>query len=280
MIRNSVSAPSLWAATQLLVTADTSDSVDALLHPRRQLQFLDEMTAFAGPNIFSDSLVYSTPHGNTGWTGFRMGELGHVAFHHWDTARPNLLQLDVLGTGPIDERQALATVIDFWVPLGLRATVIRRREPSQPLEKIELRDDLARRTRNQVGLGPGDHLQLLVDQTGTLKKPFSDPSRLDDAMRQLVASIRMRSLTAVQSHHGRQGSCLSYNAIVGITTSHIALRIRADDKRASLSLDVFSCRNFNTESVFNWLQEIMPDRDSRRAVLYTRYPKGEFVDVT
>jgi S-adenosylmethionine/arginine decarboxylase-like enzyme len=269
----------LWPASQLLITADTSDAADALLHPRRQLQFLDEFTTFAGPNIFADSLVYSTPHGNTGWTAFRMGELGHVSFHHWDTARPGLLQLDVQGAGQIDGRQAMAVVSEFWAPLGLRAVVIRRGDPSHALERVELRDDLVPRPGIQPGLGPGDHLHLLIDQKGSLRSPFLNPSRLDEALAELVSIIRMRNLTSVRSHHDHQGTNFSYSSIVGITTSHICLRICQMGRHASLSLDLFSCRNFDAQSVFGWLQQLMPSPESRRAVLYTRYPKGEFVTI-
>jgi hypothetical protein len=161
----------LWPADQLLITADTSEAVDAILHPRQQLKFLREMTAFAGPAIFADSLVYSMSEGNTGWTAFRMGTLGHVTFHHWDAANPDLLQLDVYGAGSLDDNHALETIRNFWVPLGMRAILIRRSDPATKMEIHHLRNDVTSRSGNQEGLGPADHLHLLVDQEEVRAEP-------------------------------------------------------------------------------------------------------------
>src|ERR1043165_170127 len=97
MIKIASPAPRLWPATQLLLTADTSDDAQVLLDPPSQLGFLSDLSALAGPDIFADSLVYSTPDGNTGWTALRMGPCGHATYHHWGVARPNLLQLDLYG---------------------------------------------------------------------------------------------------------------------------------------------------------------------------------------
>src|SRR4051812_46906546 len=87
---NPSSVSGLWPASQLLLTADTADAAQALLDPRSQLRFLTQMATLAGPEVFADSLVYSTPAGNTGWTALRMGTHGHVTYHHWDAATPNL----------------------------------------------------------------------------------------------------------------------------------------------------------------------------------------------
>ena len=85
----------LWPSEQLLLTADTAKAESAVLNPSCQLKFLRELSGFLGSNIFADSLVYSTPENDTGWTTFRMGVNGHVSYHHWDQALTNLLQLDM-----------------------------------------------------------------------------------------------------------------------------------------------------------------------------------------
>lgn len=269
----------LWSADQLLVTADTPEAIDAILHPKRQLGFLSEVTTFAGPSIFADSLVYSTSQGNTGWTAFRMGTLGHVTFHHWDTAKPNLLQLDVYGIGSIDQQHALDTIRDFWVPLGMRAVLVRRNDPRVKLETIELRNDVAPRAGTQEGLGPGDHLHLLVDQSGIANDIAYREIALDNAITELVMNLKMRCITPVTSRYDRQQECFQYDAIVGITTSHVSLRLREGNGRMSISLDVFSCRTFRPEVVHRWLDAVSPTPDTRRSILYNRHPRGEFVDM-
>jgi hypothetical protein len=269
----------LWPAVHLFVTADTSRAVDALLHPRRQLGFLDRMTAFAGPGIFAGALVYSTPRGNTGWTALRMGRLGNVTFHHWDMAKPSLLQLDVFGVGVIDERGALDAVREFWNPVGMRAVLVRRPKPAAKLGMTFLQDDLSKRKGTQKGLGPGTHLHLFVDQSGRARNSLLNATRLDTAVANLVALLNMRGTTPVMSRHWQGEAGFSYDAITGITSSHIALRLRHAHGRASIALDVFSCRNFKPDVVLHWLDEIAPKPETRRAIVYNRHPKGTFTEL-
>ena len=234
------------------------------------------MTSFAGPNIFAGALVYSTPEGNTGWTALRMGEVGHATYHHWDAAKPNLLQLDVYAADMIDQDRALAAVNRFWSPSGVRAFLVHRPDPTAKFGCVTLRDDLAHRTGSKEGLGPGEHLHLLVDQTGTAQERFSSSGALDAALADLVAVLNMVGMTPVMSHTHRIVGGFSYDSIVGITTSHVAMRVRLVDGRMSLSLDAFSCKNIDPSSVFRWLDQMMPSPDARRAILYNRHPKGEF----
>lgn len=262
----------LWPASQLFVTADTSGSVDAILHPRCQLKFLDDMTAFAGPDIFADSLVYSTSRGNTGWTAFRMGSQGHATYHHWDGANPNLLQLDVFGLGVIDDSQAIFKIREFWIPLGLRAILIQRDVPSSPIAAQELRDDTLVRTGVQTGLGPGRHHHLLVDFTGRLERKYLLRPNMDRAMEELVLRVKMNAMTPVVSQWCVFGSDLAYSSIVGITTSHISIRLTHVGGVSSISMDVFSCRNFELAAVTSWLERLFSEISLRRSVLLDRYP--------
>jgi len=276
--QNLQTARSIWPINQLLVTADTSEAVDALLHPRSQLKFLGDMTEFAGPHLFADALVYSTPRGNTGWTALRMGHLGHITYHHWDAARPNLLQLDVLGIGPINEGAAVEVIKDFWVPLGMRAIVVKRPAPPAKISVTVRRDDVSPRTGHD-GLGPGEHLHLFVDQSGPARRRPVEPSVLDTALMTLVTSLRMRGMTPVMSHHQKHRDGFSHDAIVGITTSHMSLRMRQNEGMVAIALDVFSCRNFEPEEVFRWLDGLLPTPEARRSVLYNRYPAGTFQEL-
>lgn len=263
----------------MLVTADTADAEESTLGPRSQLRLLDDLSVLAGPDVFADSLVYSTPAGNTGWTAFRMAPSGHVTYHHWDAARPNLLQMDLFGRGAIDDARALKAVRDFWQPTGLRALVITRPRPTESLRIKLLRNDLAPREGKQIGLGPGDHLHLLVDQVGPARRSHVSPPRLDAALEALVDTLKMRGMTPVLRHDRREADGFAYDAIVGITTSHMSLRLRETAEGVEICLDVFSCRKFDAATVIAWLDENFPAPHIRRAALYNRFPLGIVQDV-
>jgi hypothetical protein len=258
------------------LTADGPQADSDLLNPQSQLRLLSDLGTLIGPEAFAESLVYSTPRGNTGWTAFRMGRVGHVTYHHWDVAKPTLLQLDLFGIGTIDDQRALAAVEEFWAPVGWRVVLATRTQPTAEFRHDILHDDLKRRVGKQTGLGPGDHLHLLVDQSGPVRRRSLRSQDLDQSLMRLVERLKMRCMTPVmhQDHVGIDGT--AYDAIVGITTSHLSLRVRQTADRADLSLDVFSCRKFDTTTVLSWLDDLLPTPVSRRAVLYNRYPEHEF----
>ena len=266
----------LWPSEQLLLTADTSQAQAAVLHPSCQLKFLRELSGFVGANIFADSLVYSTPENNTGWTAFRMGESGHVSYHHWDEASPNLLQLDLFSLSSLDLTPLLQVVRSFWHPTGQRVNLIRRDHPDRPLQIKEQTDDLPVRTEVHRGLGPGDHLHLMVDQIASIA-PEVNELFLNAAIVDLVHKLGMRCMTPVNSRWTSDRDSFAYDAIVGITTSHVSLRARGAEGAIGLSLDAFSCRDFDPVIVTSWLDMLFTKVESRRAVLYNRHPEGSWV---
>lgn len=275
-MRRPQQSAALWPSTQLLLTADCPAADCKELDPRSQLRFLAELGTLIGPELFAESLVYSTPRGNTGWTAFRMGSLGHGTYHHWDVATPNLLQLDLFGIGTIDDQRALSAVEDYWSPCGMRVVVARRPEPSKEFTQSVSRDDLEKRVGKQVGLGPGDHLHLMLDQTSPVHRRSLKSPDLDQAIMRLVDRLKMRGMTPVMRHDRIENDGFAYDAIVGITTSHVSVRLRQNFERIDLSLDVFSCRKFDVDTVLAWLDDLTPTPSSRRAVLYNRFPKNEF----
>jgi hypothetical protein len=208
-----------------------------------------------------------------------MGRLGHVTYHHWDVAKPNLLQLDLFGIGAIDDQRALAALDDFWHPTGLRVIVARRPEPAMEFTTATQRDDTEERIGRQTGLGPGDHLHLMLDQTGPTRRRALKSPDLDQALMRLVDLLKMRAMTPVVRHDRVENDGLAYDAIVGITTSHVSLRLRKTTERMDLSLDVFSCRKFDIDAVLKWLDDFLPTPAVRRAVLYNRFPRNEFRNV-
>jgi hypothetical protein len=269
----------LWPATQLLVTAETAGIDDSILSPRSQLRFLAELSTLAGPDLFAESLVYSTPRGNTGWTAFRMGRFGHATYHHWDNGKPSLLQLDLFGIGAIDEQRAVAALEEFWKPKGSRIVLARRPEPTAAFTSDVIRDDLEHGRGRASGLGPGDHLHLMLDQSGPMLRRGIGSPDIDVALEQLVDALKMQGMTPVMRHDHVENNGLAYDAIIGITTSHISLRLRQAAGRIDLSLDVSSCRKFDPETVLRWVQQLLPPPQARRAILYNRHPANTFEQV-
>lgn len=270
---------SLWPSTQLLLTADCPNADASILEPRAQLRLLADLGTLIGPELFAESLVYSTPRGNTGWTAFRMGRFGHVTYHHWDVAIPNLLQFDLFGIGTIDDQRALSAIEDLWSPTGLRVVLATRPDPTKEFVESKIRDDLSKRTGKQVGLGPGDHLHLMLDQTSPVRRRGLKSPDLDVAVGRLVDLLKMRSMTPVVRHDRVENDGFAYDAIVGITTSHISVRIRQSAEAVDVSLDVFSCRKFDVATVLAWLDQLLPNPAARRAILYNRFPRLEFTQV-
>jgi hypothetical protein len=190
------------------------------------------------------------------------------------------LQLDLYGIGAIDDVRAMASVEEFWAPSGMRVVVIRRPDPTERFVLDIKRDDAAARPGKQIGLGPGDHLHLMIDQVGPRRKRGINPPNLDAALERLVEVLKMRCMTSVMRHDRVQEDGYAYDAIVGITTSHVSLRLRQSEGVVSLSLDIFSCRKFDSDTVLQWLQRLLPTPDVRRAVLYNRHPLGDFTEIT
>ena len=119
----------------------------------------------------------------------------------------------------------------------------------------------------------------MVDQMGPGRKRGINPPNLDAAMVRLVEQLKMRSMTSVMRHDRTQEDGFAYDAIVGITTSHVSLRLRQSRGLVSLSLDIFSCRKFDSDTVLQWLQRLLPAPEARRIVLYNRYPLGELTEI-
>jgi hypothetical protein len=186
------------------------------------------------------------------------------------------LQLDLYGIGAIDDVRAVAAVEEGWLPTGMRVILLSRPAPTEPFRAETKRDDAASRPGKQIGLGPGDHLHLMVDQVGPGRKRAINPPDLDAAIERLVEMLKMRSMTSVMRHDRTQEDGFAYDAIVGITTSHVSLRLRQSGGVVSLSLDIFSCRKFDSDTVLQWLQRLLPTPEARRAILYNRYPLGDF----
>lgn len=268
----------LWPSYHLMITVDTPETAQGVLAPQHQLRFLNEVAELTARDPFATSLVYSTPQGNTGWTAFRFGETGHVAYHHWDAAHPGLLQLDLMGHELVDPIFAIRRVTDFWGVEGVRAFTIRRSHPAEPASKPQLIcDSLKQRSRDETGLGPGDHMHAILDFQGrVVGGPNPSQERFDTALSRLVSAMGMRGLTPPMSV-SQTGVGFSYDAIMGITTSHVNLRWRQSNDGVMLSAEAFSCRDFDAEILVQWIRD-MGCIGKEHLIAYNRHPGGMFLD--
>ena len=112
---------------------------------------------------------------------------------------------------------------------GQRVNLIRRDHPDRPLQINEQTVDLSVRTEVHRGLGPGDHLHLIVDQIASITSDVNE-SILNSAIVDLVHKLGMRCMTPVNSRWTSHPDSFVYDAIVGITTSHVSLRARGSEE--------------------------------------------------
>lgn len=265
---------SLWPIHHLLLTADTPSGRPLFLHPREQLSFLEAMKTLCGETTFATSLVYSTPCGNTGWTAFTMAPECHVTYHHWDEAAPGLLQLDVVSQSELDY-SPLEDVRSFWRADGYRLYKIVRDRPERRIEPQCVHDTLLQRKRGERGLGPGCHVHAILDATGRADIPLSG-TELDRQLSSLVRAIGMRGLTPPMSSARAGTEEFTYDGVMGITTSHVLLRLRQTATDVEISLETFSCREFDLHVLDKWVAGLINVGQSRWTV-YNRHPEGSIV---
>lgn len=100
------------------------------------------------------------------------------------------------------------------------------------------------------------HLHLLV--RATLKNPPQDQTLARLQLQDLIDSIDMRTLSGPHSEYvytkGNQGMTVS--AI--IETSHIVLHTWDETDPALAQLDVYSCKAYSKNTVFEWFKQYDP----------------------
>lgn len=269
----------LWPNHHLFVTADTPP-LEQLLQPGPQLEFLRQLSGLVESSPFAESLVYSTPYGNTGWTAFRCGQHGHVTYHHWDQANPGLLQLDLSCDQQFDIEAALRLVERFWQPSGLRAYAMHGTVHGMSPDPVLLQNSLAQRLGRQEGLGPGSHLHALLDFEGVRRAETVPPTagQFDEAIANLVKRLKMRPMTYPMSAAESAGESFKYIVMMGITTSHVSLRWHQSDDRVQARVEAFSCRDFDPAVLLEWFDGLAGVGTSK-LFLYNRHPEGKFLQL-
>ena len=258
--------------SRVFLTVDCSDCEAEILCPRSQIDFMEGLVRFIPGSIFANSLVYSTPCGNTGWTSLCAGTDGQFTYHHWDAAKPSLLQLDLACVGSLDLCQVIEVISQRWCATGMRVLKFDAIAAVAGQLPTVFCDNLLRRSGPGDGLGPGRHLHLLVDyRTAGCREPLSRAT-LDAALVELVGLLGMVGMTPALSaiEPTRDGS--RYDGVIGITTSHILLRVYQSTGVDLIRLEVFSCKEFSPDIVRSWLACHFGQASEAYPVLIDRHP--------
>ena len=101
------------------------------------------------------------------------------------------------------------------------------------------------------GFGP----HLMIDGYHAASEKLEDAALLEGILRDLPRRIDMTVVLppSVTEHHGLSEEDSGYTGVVIIAESHIA--IHTFPKRGFVSVDIFSCKEFDTQHALNYLVE-------------------------
>lgn len=100
------------------------------------------------------------------------------------------------------------------------------------------------------------HKHLLV--SASILRPYTTKSEGEQWLYELVRLLDMRTLSHVTGAYCKDPGNRGLTLLVPITTSHIALHIWDEPNPAKLELDVYSCKDFSPQTVFDHLLEMQP----------------------
>ena len=261
---------------QLLLTAETT-SRSQVTRPKILLSHLrDVAESIKLSGSRAESLVYSTPRNNTGWTGFIFASDGHIALHHWDAATPPILQLDLVGFENSCITEAMAAIRDYWSLQNDIQLLIHR--GCSPI-KVLLHTDAGAELRRRTGTGPSSHTHILVDCSIPANFSVRQISiKSTELLRSLVPRMGMRAITDCQSIASNDSDAF-HSSIIGITTSHICARAVRRGEEYTLHLDAFSCREIDPALIVRAISDKFGPTRAHLSV-YVRYPVISFTSFT
>lgn len=100
------------------------------------------------------------------------------------------------------------------------------------------------------------HQHLLV--SATIKKPIQNTALASLWAQDLIRLLDMQMLAPPTSAYCTDKGNRGLTLLVPITTSHIALHIWDETEPAHLELDVYSCKSFHPQTVFDHLSCMNP----------------------
>lgn len=104
------------------------------------------------------------------------------------------------------------------------------------------------------------HKHLIV--SAKLNMPPTSESVIEEWLKDLIKSIDMEILVGPKSIYYECEGNRGLTAFVIITTSHICLHTWDEEDPARIELDVYSCKDFKVETVFDKLQQFLPSKIS------------------
>lgn len=100
------------------------------------------------------------------------------------------------------------------------------------------------------------HQHLLI--SATVKKPIKDLTRGINWLMGLVNILGMQPFALPTGGYSTVKGNRGLTLLVPITTSSITCHFWDEEKPARMELDVYSCKEFNPKTVFNYLNKLKP----------------------
>lgn len=100
------------------------------------------------------------------------------------------------------------------------------------------------------------HHLLVVN--ARVNKPPTDPVYINDWMARLISNIGMKILMGPYSTYHDMPGNRGLTSVTIIETSHIALHIWDEEEPGVLRLDVYSCAEYNVETILAAIKKFEP----------------------
>ena len=101
-----------------------------------------------------------------------------------------------------------------------------------------------------------EHKHLIIN--ARVNKPLKNTVEAKKWFKRLIAKIDMEILMGPYASYSEQEGNRGLTAVAIITTSHIAAHFWDEDEPGVLQLDIYSCKDFNIEDVFDMIAEFEP----------------------
>ncbi|MBF0620418.1 MAG: S-adenosylmethionine decarboxylase [Magnetococcales bacterium] len=108
--------------------------------------------------------------------------------------------------------------------------------------------------------------QHLIIQAGCLK-PLTSTEAGIQWVSQLTEEIGMTLFMPPQAGYSEMAGNRGLTVLAAITTSHIALHLWDEEKPAQLQLDIYSCKHFELDVVFDYLKKTVQPVDMHHKFL-------------
>lgn len=100
------------------------------------------------------------------------------------------------------------------------------------------------------------HHLLVVN--ARVNKPPTNPSYINKWMDKLISDIGMKILMGPYSTYHDMPGNRGLTSVTIIETSHIALHVWDEEEPGTLRLDVYSCAEYNTDTILAAIEEFEP----------------------